>query len=404
VKVRSVTVGWPVEWPLQEEAVRAAGAVAARVATALESAGIEVETRRLALPPLVDVVGWEHPERALPFAQVLDALCPRHGLDYVSVGPVRGAVAPRAAMVERFADAASRCIAETGTVFATVAVAEGGTVSSRAVGAAARAVVEIARATDQGFGNFRFAAIAQCPPMVPFFPAAYHDGGSPQFALALEAADVVVAAARGAGSVEQVEDDIVGALERAVRPVEETAVRLQEDTGVRYAGCDLSPAPFPSPGLSIAEALEALGVDAFGGPGTLAAARVLTRALRRVRVRTCGFSGLMLPVMEDAVLARRASEGRFGLRDLLLFSAVCGTGIDTVPLPGDVEVDEVAAILLEVATLATALDKPLTARLLPVPGRRAGEVTTYDFPYFANTTVFATSGLGARRLLERGLT
>ena len=109
----------------------------------------------------------------------------------------------------------------------------------------------------------------------------------------------------------------------------------------------------------------------------------------------------MLPVMEDSGLAAAAVAGRLAVNDLLLYSAVCGTGLDTVPLPGDVGADEVAALLLDVATLAVALGKPLTARLLPIPGKVAGDETGFDFPYFANTRVLAVRGVAPTALLER---
>ncbi|MBI3536023.1 MAG: DUF711 family protein, partial [Chloroflexi bacterium] len=78
----------------------------------------------------------------------------------------------------------------------------------------------------------------------------------------------------------------------------------------------------------------------------------------------------------------RASH--FTLNNLLLYSTVCGTGLDTVPLPGDTTSDAIAALLLDLATLAVKLDKPLTARLIPIPGLRAGDATKFDFEYFAN--------------------
>jgi hypothetical protein len=87
---------------------------------------------------------------------------------------------------------------------------------------------------------------------------------------------------------------------------------------------------------------------------------------------------------------------------LLLYSTVCGTGLDTIPLPGDVTVDELAAILLDVATLSLVADKPLTARLMPIPGKEAGEMTDFDFPYFANGRVMETRGRGAPSLFARG--
>ncbi len=100
-----------------------------------------------------------------------------------------------------------------------------------------------------------------------------------------------------------------------------------------------------------------------------------------------GFSGLMLPVLEDATLARRASDGSLSVTDLLLYSAVCGAGLDTVPLPGDTSVEQISALLLDLACLSLRLDKPLTARLMPIPGKQAGDPTAFDFAFFANSKV-----------------
>jgi uncharacterized protein (UPF0210 family) len=155
--------------------------------------------------------------------------------------------------------------------------------------------------------------------------------------------------------------------------------------------------------VSIGGALEAGGVERFGAPGTLYVAALVTRAIRRTRLRRCGYSGLMLPVLEDSVLARRMAERPMSLHELLVYSAVCGTGLDTVPLPGDVSEAELAGVYLDVAALSVALDgKPLTARLLPVPGASAGEATTYTFDYFANSRVPPAVGWGAAGVLARG--
>ena len=87
------------------------------------------------------------------------------------------------------------------------------------------------------------------------------------------------------------------------------------------------------------------------------------------------FSGLMLPVLEDSVLAERAAEGTLTIKDLLLYSAVCGTGLDTVPLAGDINANQISSILMDLAALSLRLDKPLTARLMPIPGKKAGDLT-----------------------------
>jgi uncharacterized protein (UPF0210 family) len=97
----------------------------------------------------------------------------------------------------------------------------------------------------------------------------------------------------------------------------------------------------------------------------------------------------MLPVMEDPVLARRAAEGRYTLAELLLYSSVCGTGLDVVPIPGDTSVERVAAILSDVASLANKYQKPLSARLFPAPGKRVGETVSFDNPYLTDAMVMS---------------
>ena len=95
----------------------------------------------------------------------------------------------------------------------------------------------------------------------------------------------------------------------------------------------------------------------------------------------------MLPVLEDSTLALRAAEGSLSVTELLMFSAVCGAGLDVIPLPGDTSAEEIYPILLDLGALALRLNKPLTALLMPLPGKKAGDVTEFDFGYFANSRV-----------------
>jgi uncharacterized protein len=88
------------------------------------------------------------------------------------------------------------------------------------------------------------------------------------------------------------------------------------------------------------------------------------------------------------------------IKDLLLYAAVCGTGLDTVPLPGDTSTEQLEAILLDVAALAHRLDKPLTARLMPIPGKVAGDPTGFDFAYFANSRAMSVQAGSLSGLLK----
>jgi hypothetical protein len=97
----------------------------------------------------------------------------------------------------------------------------------------------------------------------------------------------------------------------------------------------------------------------------------------------------MMPLLEDSTLAKRGGEGVLSVTDLLMYSAVCGTGLDTISLPGDTSVEALQAVLLDLAALSLRLDKPLTARLMPIPGLNAGDDTGFDFEFFANSKVLA---------------
>ncbi len=119
----------------------------------------------------------------------------------------------------------------------------------------------------------------------------------------------------------------------------------------------------------------------------MAAAAAITAALRGLPFKQAGYSGLMLPILEDSTLAVRWGEGRISLDALLAYSAVCGTGLDTIPLPGDVTAEQLERVLADVASLAVKWHKPLSARLLPVKGKRAGERTEFDDPFLVNTTL-----------------
>jgi uncharacterized protein (UPF0210 family) len=244
---------------------------------------------------------------------------------------------------------------------------------------------DIALSTPGGFGNLRFAALVNCEPDIPFFPAAFHTG-KPAFALALEAADVVAEACEPGLELDKISRRLRVALESHVRPLELICERL-EGQGFVFRGIDLSPAPGPQPEVSIVYAIERLGMGRFGEPGTLAVAGVITAALKETTLRTCGYCGLMLPVLEDAGLAERNNQGLLRLSSLLAYSAVCGTGLDTIPLPGDITEAQLIALLLDVGTLGWKLGKPLSIRLFPIPGKRSGDFTTFDFSYFVNTRV-----------------
>jgi uncharacterized protein (UPF0210 family) len=381
-RVRTITAGTTLRDPTDHAPVDRALAFLARARQRFVDAGYEVQTVRVATQPLVAGLGARERAAALPALQALDRIV-RVANARLAIGPVPGADA--AADPIEFAQWAAELIHTTRNLSCSVAVASpDGGVASGAAGAAAQAMLAIARVTAGGIGNFNFAAAANVPAGTPFFPVAYH-AGPEAFAIGLESPPLVAEACRAPHTLEEAKGRLASLFEARLGAIAELAAGLAEPARRRYLGIDASPAPGKD--ASIGAAIEALTGLPFGSAGTLAGCAAITDVLKRLRVRTCGYSGLMLPVLEDPVLARRAAEGRYSVRELLLYSSVCGTGVDVIPLAGDVAVDRVAALIGDVAALAVKLAKPLSARLFPVPGKAVGDVAHFDDPFLTDCVV-----------------
>ncbi len=353
--------------------------------SAIEADGFEVESTRLATSPFP---GWlsgslEAQTRQL---QKIEAVVKTFGWDYLSVGPASPDSHDAYPLIPDF-------LAATQIVFFGGIISDQRAVYPSAVKSCAKIIQQASTLSPDGFANLRFAALANVPPHAPFFPAAYHAAGEPQaFSLAMECADVAVKAFSSGTTLEQARSQFLLSLESAADRLAPICAQISQDHQVNFKGFDFSPAPFPEDWCSLGKAFELLGLERIGSAGSLAAAAFIADGLDDGKWQKVGFNGLMLAVMEDSVLARRAADGELSVKDLLLYSAVCGTGLDTIPLPGDASVDELAAILLDLASLATRLGKPLTGRLMPIPGKKVGDVTEFEFGYFANSRVMKTDG------------
>ena len=377
--MRALTLGVAGPHPLDGAVVQRAAASLRHAAAGFVQAGYEVQTLRLSTRPvLADLAGWP-PSSVIKYAARLQGFLDEAGVAFCSLGPVPPQAGAEGAEIMADLIAGNQAV----NCSVLVATVERG-LDGPAAAAAARTMVRLAAETEEGFGNFNFAAIACTGPGTPFFPAAYHAGPA-NLGLALQGASIVAEALEGGAELAEVPGRVKEKLAEYARPAVELAQRLTADLGVGFAGIDLSPAPNGSD--SIAAAMELAGHGPLGSQGTLSLAAALTEALRGTGLPTCGYCGLMLPVMEDAVLARRWEEGWLGTDQLLAYSAVCGTGLDTVPLPGDSSVDELTRLISDMGTLAVRLKKPLSARLLPVPGKSAGQRTEFSSPYIVNTLI-----------------
>jgi uncharacterized protein (UPF0210 family) len=401
MKIRSITYFCNPQYPLHEKVLQEAGQFLSEARSAYEAAGYEVQTVRLATVPFPKLLGDENIGKLPELTSEIDEIAQGLKIGYVSLGP---ALPEMPLSYEVIPDAifVSKNVFFSGMMTDKMdSKLSDSKIYLSAVRACADAIVKCTFIEPNGFANLQFAALANVKAGAPFFPASYHNSDEPAFAIATEAADLAVSAFANAKTVEEGRNALISEITKHGQAITRTAQSLNHQITksanrqiTQFLGIDFSLAPFPEDGISLGNAVEQMGVPKVGLHGSLAAAAILTEAIDRADFPHTGFSGFMQPILEDSVLAKRAAEGTLTIKDALLYSAVCGTGLDTVPLPGDTTAEQITPLLLDLCALALRLDKPLTARLMPIPGKKAGDETNFDFAFFAPSRVMALDSAG----------
>lgn len=383
MKIRSVTCFYnPASRQSAKDLVRA-GTMAREAAKRIQNRGFEVQNLRLATTPFPNFLNIKQPEKALQAALKLETEGRLEGFASLSLGPALPEVPESYAIMPDI-------LAATKDVFLGGLMADKKKgVSLPAVKACAEMIYKSATITPDGFANLRFAALANVRPFAPFFPAAYQKGNKVGLALAIECADLALMTFTRPLTLAAARASLLKTLQDYGKVLTGILEEVAQKYDAVFHGIDYSLAPYPQAWCSLGSAIERLGPPKLGYSGSLAAAAYIADLLDRGDWKRTGFNGLMLPVLEDSTLAQRSAEGSLTLKDLLLYSSVCGTGLDTVPLPGETSVPQLYAILLDLAALAVRLGKPLTARLMPIPGKVVGDSTAFNFSYFANGKVMS---------------
>jgi len=353
--------------------------------TTFESRGFNVQTLRIATQPFPEYTQGLSHDAALQFFKDLDGLAQMQNI-VISIGPAYLAGDDGDAQAGLLADILKNSKSLYGSVYVTTDAG----VNWPAVRAAAAVMKKLADGTLHSEGNFHFAALASVPQATPFFPAAYLTGLGHQFAVGLESAGEAASALHDVPDLPTAKRRLIDLFFQQASDVENLALRIDGERGWTYLGLDLSPAP--SKDASIVTAIENISHQPFGSSGTLSAVAVITSAIREIGLRKTGFSGVMLPVLEDSALAERWNAGLVSLDSLLSYSAVCGTGLDTIPLPGNATVEQLTRIIGDVATLSVKWNKPLTARLLPITGKTAGQQTEFSDARLLNAVIQPITG------------
>ncbi|HEY6348177.1 MAG TPA: DUF711 family protein [Candidatus Angelobacter sp.] len=380
-KIRTITAF--IRMDRQNYATQVAEAVAMLKRARLEftTAGYEVETVRITTQPFPQIIKDWNAQQALDFFHEYDRLAQQEGFT-PDIGPAMVADTDDAGR----ADLLAQIIASTQSINGFIVVADGSGIHWNAVGAAARVIKYLEEHTTHSEGNFRFGAGAFPPAIAPFYPVSHTSGAGHQFAIGMESANIAQQVfSAGKPGFSTASDQLAEALGREAQQVESIAQSIETATGWHYEGIDLTPVPLKD--ISIGGAMESLIRNPIGSPGSLSAALVITSAMRKIQVKQAGYSGLMLPVLEDSVLAKRWEAGTISRDSLMSYSSVCSTGLDAIPLPGDISLHDLENIIADVASLAVKWHKPLSVRMLPVAGKHAGEMTEFGSPYLVNIRI-----------------
>jgi len=363
--------------------------------------GVRIVTKRIALTPLslllepIAVQGLEKAfEAGVEVARAVDSVARASSIDYVGGYAAfvhKGFTPGDSAVIESFPQA----LAETQTVASMVNLASTYTgINVDAVNIVAKKVLELAHRSPRGIGCTRFTAMANAPEDNPFIPGAHHGLGEPETVVnvAVSGPGVIEAVIKRLGTgidMRTLHDYVKRAAFKITRLGELIGREVAREIGVKFGIVDLSLAPSPKVGDSVAKILEAMGLEVAGAPGSIAALYILVDAVKKGGAMATssigGLSGAFIPVSEDWGMTQAAMRGAITVDRLEAMMSVCNTGIDMVAIPGDTPPEMIAALILDVMAVAIALDKALGVRVIPVPGAKPGDVV--DFGGLLGTTV-----------------
>jgi uncharacterized protein (UPF0210 family) len=380
-KVRAITAFVRLDAKNYQHQLSDALTVLHKTEAEFKSAGYEIETIRFTTQPLAELTSGLSEDQALAFLGQLDQLAVKENVA-ANIGPAMLHDTDNPATMHLL----ERALSTLPHLNASAIIADDAGIHWKTITRTSELVQYVAAHSPHAQGTFNFTATAMLKPYGPFFPGSWHNGAGGQFSIGFEGANVVRDVfTKDKGNAAAATADLTAALTIHAKVADTVGNKIAAATHWTYMGVD--PTPAPDGDVSIGAAIEAFTGARFGSSGTLTAARIITAAVKAVPVKQIGYSGLMVPVMEDKLLAQRWAESAYNIDSLLAYSSVCGTGLDTIPLPGDVTLDQMNRIFSDVASLAVKWNKPLSARLQPIPGKKPGDRTEFDDPFLFNTTI-----------------
>ncbi len=372
---------------IRDKIGRLAGRLAAVGDEIEETYGVPIINKRIAVTPISLVAESSRTDDYLPFARALEEAA--RDADVNFIGGFSALVHKGATPGDRkLMDALPRALSETERVCASVNVATTRAgINMDSIRMMGKIIRGIAVATkDRGsVGCAKLVVFANAPEDNPFMAGAFHGVG--------EAEAVINVGISGPGVIKSALEKIRGSdLETVAETIKRTSFKITRvgqlvareaarRLNVPFGIVDVSLAPTPSVGDSVAHILEEMGLERCGAPGSTAALMLLNDAVKKGGLMASSFvgglSGAFIPVSEDLGMIQAAQEGALTIEKLEAMTAVCSVGLDMIAVPGDTSEDTIAAIIADEAAIGVANNKTTAVRIIPVIGKKAGDFVEF---------------------------
>ena len=372
--------------------------------------GIPIVNKRVSVTP-VSLITAAFPEKAPLVGKALDDAAATLGIDFL--GGYSALVHKATAEYERiFIRTIPQVLATTNRLCASVNV--GSTKSGinmeavKMLGEVFKEAAELTRDKD-GIGAAKLVAFCNAVEDNPFMAGAFHGVG--------EADTVINVGVSGPGVVKHALEQIPNAdLTEAAEMIKRTAFKITragqlvareaaKRLNAQFGIVDLSLAPTPAMGDSVAQILEELGIETVGGHGTTAALAMLNDAVKKGGVmassRVGGLSGAFIPVSEDIGMIRAAEAGKITLDKLEAMTCVCSVGLDMIAIPGATPATTIAAMIADEAAIGMINNKTTAVRIIPAPGKGVGEQVNFG-GLLGRAPIMPVHDCDSSRLINRG--
>jgi len=373
--------------------------------------GIPIVNKRIAVTPISLVAESCDGDAYVKFAQILDKAAAETGVNFI--GGYTALVHKGFTVGDRkFIQSIPEALSITKRVCSSVNIASTKAgINMDAVRDMGIIIKETARLTahQDGLGCAKLVVFANAPDDNPFMAGAFHGIGEPEC--------VINVGVSGPGVVKCALEQIKGAdFGEVAETIKKTAFKItrmgqlvaQEASRrlqVPFGIIDLSLAPTPAVGDSVAYILEEMGLESCGAPGTTAALALLNDAVKKGGIMASshvgGLSGAFIPVSEDAGMIVAVQRGALTIEKLEAMTCVCSVGLDMIAVPGDTSADTISAIIADEAAIGVINNKTTAVRIIPAPGRKVGEIVEFG-GLLGRAPVMAVSPFSSSKFIQRG--